>query len=222
MTAGKFITFEGGEGAGKTTQSLALQDALARAGIDAVITREPGGTPYGEEVRSFLLHGGARTNPGTALAETLLFFSARADHVERVIRPALAAGKWVICDRFTDSTRAYQGAASGVDGDFIRALDRLVVAETQPALTLILDLPAATGLARADTRRRAASGTQSKDTFEARDLAFHERLRNGFLAIARSEPGRCAVVDADALPADVTRSVLAAVTARLGVRLGGA
>ncbi len=220
MTIGKFITFEGGEGAGKSTQATALQVALDQRGIRAIITREPGGTGYGEQVRAFLLHGGGRSHPGTPLAETLLFFSARADHVDRVIRPALAAGNWVICDRFTDSTRAYQGAASGVAADLILALDRLVVGATQPDLTLVIDLAATAGLARADSRRQSTSGahdTASKDTFEARDLAFHERLRAGFLAIARAEPQRCVVIDGAQAQADVARDIAAAVADRLGV-----
>ena len=220
MTA-RFITFEGGEGAGKTTQALALKTALASVGIASVVTREPGGTAYAEEVRNFLLHGGGRTHAGTALAETLLFFSARADHVERVIRPALAAGTWVICDRFTDSTRAYQGAASGLTDDLIVSLDTLVVGATQPDLTLIMDLAPQIGLQRADVRRGEASGSQ-KDTFEARHVAFHERLREGFLAIARAEAKRCVVIDADRPAAAVTQSLLRLVAQRFGLPLGGA
>lgn len=213
MARGRFITLEGGEGVGKSTQAALLQAGLKQRGIDAVITREPGGTPFAEAVRDFILRG-SRDTPGTPLAETMMFFAARADHVSRLIAPALATGRWVICDRFTDSTRAYQGAASGLADDAILAIDRIAVGATQPDLTIMMDLPAGDGLRRADIRR---GDDEARDTFEARTLAFHERIRAGFLDIARREPVRCAVVDAAGAPDAVARAIWAAVCERLGV-----
>lgn len=216
MAKGKFITLEGGEGVGKSTQAALLQAALKRRGIEAVITREPGGTPFAEAVRDFILHG-SRSTPATPLAETLMFFAARADHVSELIAPALAAGRWVICDRFTDSTRAYQGAASGINDEVILAIDRIAVGVVQPDLTIVLDLAADAGLRRADVRRTAGGAGAARDTFEARTIAFHERIRDGFLNIAKREPQRCAVVDASKTPDDVGAEIWAAVSARLGV-----
>lgn len=216
MAQGKFITLEGGEGVGKSTQAALLRTALEARGVEAVITREPGGTAFAEAVRDFILHG-SRSTPATPLAETLMFFAARADHVSQLIAPALAAGKWVICDRFTDSTRAYQGAASGVGDDVILAIDRIAVGTTQPDLTIVLDLPADAGLRRADARRTAGGADAARDTFEARTIAFHERIRAGFLAIAKREAQRCAVIDASRTPDEVGTDVWAVVRARLGV-----
>ena len=200
MSRGKFITFEGGEGSGKSTQALHLQALLAKQGIATLFSREPGGTPFAEAVRDFLLFGAARTAPGTPVSEALLFYSARADHVERKIRPALQEGTWVVCDRFSDSTRAYQGAAGGVPAATLRELERIVLGDLAPDLTFVLDLPAEIGLRRAEARRLRELSPQSKtlerDLFEDRDLHFHEKLRRGFLSIARAEPERCVVIDA--------------------------
>lgn len=189
MVAGRFITFEGGEGSGKSTQARRLAERLGERGIDVVATREPGGSPFAEEIRALLL--GGKLAPHPALAEALLFCAARADHLQATIRPALAAGKWVICDRFADSTRVYQGAAGGVADATLRALEDIVIGETRPQLTILLDLEPAAGLARAKARHTAAS----EDPFERRLLEFHERLRAGYLAIATAEPERCVVVD---------------------------
>jgi dTMP kinase len=207
VNRGLFITFEGGEGAGKSTQARRLADRLRGQGREVVLTREPGGSPGAEALRALLVEGDAdRWSP---LSETLLMYAARADHLERSIRPALARGAWVICDRFLDSTRAYQGA--GAPAGLISALERSVVAADVPDLTLIFDLPVETGLARAGTR----AGGEAR--FEAKGLAFHRGLRTAFLDIARSEPERCAVVDA-ALDAEaVAEAVWSVVAARLPV-----
>lgn len=194
MASGRFITFEGGEGSGKSTQAQLLADRLRAAGIDVLLTREPGGSPFAEQVRSLILD--PKTAPHSALSEALLFYAARADHLDKTIRPALAAGRWVICDRFSDSTRVYQSIAGGVDAAVVEALDRLVVTPTRPDLTFILDLPASTGLTRANRRRHAGQPEGAEpDPYEKRDLAFHERLRAGYLAIARAEPQRCILID---------------------------
>lgn len=200
MSRGKFITFEGGEGSGKSTQALQLQSFLNGKGIPSVFSREPGGTPFAEAVRNFLLFGAARTSPGTPFSEALLFYSARADHVERKIRPALHEGTWVVCDRFSDSTRAYQGAAGGVPAATLLELERIVLGGLVPDLTFVLDLPAEIGLMRAEARRlrelSPQSDTPERDLFEDRDIHFHERLRLGFQRIAQAEPERCVVIDA--------------------------
>ncbi len=207
---GRFVTLEGGEGAGKSTQVARLVDALGARGIRAIATREPGGSPRAEEIRSVILSGAAsRLGP---LAEALLFSAARADHLAATIRPALARGDWVICDRFADSTRAYQGAAGGLDPAVISALERIVVGDTMPDLTIILDIPAAAGLQRAARRRGAG---EEVDRFESETMAFHEALRQGFLAIARRAPDRCVVIDATADPDTVARGIWAALEGRL-------
>ena len=209
VTRGIFITFEGGEGAGKSTQLRRLTDHLAASGREVVTTREPGGSEGAEAVRVLLVEGAAdRWSP---ISETLLLYAARADHVERLIRPALKRGAIVVCDRFADSTRAYQGAAGGVSPDFIDALEREVLGETRPDLTLILDLPAERGLERAAGR----GGAEAR--FESKGLAFHQRLRDGFLAVAKAEPERCVVIDADQDLDRVAAAIEAAVTARLGL-----
>lgn len=193
MAAGRFITFEGGEGSGKSTQARRLAERLRETGIDVLLTREPGGSPFAEQIRGLLLGGTLAPHP--PIAEALLFFAARADHLETTIRPALAAGRWVICDRFADSTRAYQGAAGGVPAASLDMLERLVIGASAPDATFILDIDARTGLARATRRRAAIEGTEI-DPFESRALAFHERLRQGYLAIAAAEPRRCVLIDA--------------------------
>ena len=190
---GAFITFEGGEGAGKSTQVARLAAPLrARSGRGVCVTREPGGSARAEAVRAALLGGVAK--PYGPFAEALLFSAARIDHLDRLIRPALHRGETVLCDRFIDSTRAYQGAAGGLDPGTIAALERVVVGPTRPDLTLILDLAPEAGLARA--AGRGARTGQGVDRFEAEALDFHVRLREAFLAIARAEPERCAVIDA--------------------------
>jgi dTMP kinase len=190
---GRFITFEGGEGAGKSTQIERLLRRLGESGVEAIATREPGGSPKAERIRQSVLAGAAK--PFGPLAEAILFAAARLDHLEETIRPALARGAYVLCDRFTDSTRAYQGALGNVAPEVIRALERATLGDTRPDLTIILDLPAEVGLARAAERRRV--GGQKADRFELEASSFHEKLREAFLRIARDEPVRCVVVDAD-------------------------
>jgi dTMP kinase len=209
--AGRFITFEGGEGAGKTTHVRLLAEALRAAGLGVVETREPGGSPGAEEIRELLIHG--EVARWDAMTEALLHFAARRDHVTRVIQPALASGDWVLSDRFADSTMAYQGYGHGLGRAVIEQLYALTVGDLAPDLTVILDLPVAEGLRRAETRK--GGGTR----YERMDRAFHERLRAGFLEIARRAPGRCLVVDAS-LPVDaVHQAVRQAVESRLGVDL---
>ena len=209
--AGRFITVEGGEGAGKSTQIRRLAAWLDGRGVETVATREPGGTPGAEAIRALLVTGD--TDRWDAAAEALLVTAARRDHAEKLIRPALARDAWVLCDRFADSTLAYQGYAGGLPLDGLTALARFAVGDLTPDLTVILDLPAEAGLARAG--RRMAAGPEAETRFEGRDLRFHEAVRDGFLDIARREPTRCVVVDATA-PADaVARQIAAAVESRL-------
>jgi dTMP kinase len=211
MPHGIFITFEGGEGGGKSTQAARLARHLEERGRRVVLTREPGGTPEGEAIRSLLVTGDQRRF--TPLSEALLNNAQRLEHLERVIRPALASGSVVISDRFMDSTRIYQGVVGGVDAKLIAVLEDAVVGETRPDLTLILDVPTQTGLARARARQGQA------DRFESRDLAFHEALRAGFLAIAAREPERCAVFDTSRDKEEVFAAIVAEVGSRLGDRL---
>ncbi|KAA2241117.1 dTMP kinase [Salinarimonas soli] len=211
---GLFITLEGGEGAGKSTQVERLSRRLRDSGRETVVTREPGGSPRAELIRASILAGeGKAFGP---LAEALMFSAARADHVETVIRPALARGAVVLCDRFADSTRAYQGSRGEVDEATLRALERVVVGATKPNLTLILDLPADIGLTRAAARRR--EGRQAADRFEQEDIDFHARLREAFLAIARAEPERCAVIDARGEPGQVADEIWRTIRERVGVK----
>jgi len=204
---GRFITFEGGEGVGKSTQVERLKRRLEAEGFEVVATREPGGSPKAERIREVLLSGDAkRFGP---LGEAILFFAARADHLDQRIRPALERGAFVLCDRFADSTRAYQGVAGKVDADLLRTLERLIVGDTKPDLTLILDLPVAEGLKRVRTRGG------EPDRFESEGLVFHERLRRAFLGIAEVEPQRCVVIDANRPEDDVAADVLRAVQERL-------
>jgi dTMP kinase len=207
VSRARFITFEGGEGTGKSTQVARLVERLRGRGLEVVQTREPGGSPGGEEIRNLALNG----DPGrwSPMTETLLMFAARGDHLERTIRPALAAGRWVICDRFADSSRAYQGVGGGAPADFIEALDAAIVGPTQPDLTLVFDLPVEIGLERAFGRGLFET------RFESKGLDFHQRLRRGFLEIADRHADRCVVVDASGDPAAVEARVWAAVGARL-------
>jgi dTMP kinase len=208
---GRFITLEGGEGVGKSTQAQLLAERLAGLGIDVVKTREPGGSPGAEIVRDIVLSGLAK--PFGPQAETLLFAAARRDHVESLIRPALAADKWVICDRFIDSTRVYQGILGKAGRPLVRALERITVGDAMPDLTVILDLPADVGLARARARR----GGDAPDRFEGEDLGFHKRLNAAFREIAAEEPGRCVVIDANRPAEAVAADIWAKVADRFGL-----
>ena len=207
---GRFITLEGGEGAGKTTQSRRLAKALEDAGHFVLATREPGGAPGAEDIRELLVRG--HTDRWEPLTEALLHYAARHEHVRKGVLPALAAGRWVVCDRFADSTMAYQGHGLALGRQRIETLHRLVLDGMAPDLTLILDLPVDTGL------RRATKGADgAEDRYERMDREFHQRLRAGFLDIAAREPDRCVVVDADRDPDTVHAGVRAAVAERLGV-----
>jgi dTMP kinase len=210
---GRFITLEGGEGAGKTTQARLLAEAIRAAGLEAVETREPGGEAGAEAIRGLLVTG----EPGRwePLAETLLHYAARVQHVARVIRPALERGAWVVSDRFADSTAVYQGDGQGVEAAAIAAIHRATLGDVAPDLTLILDLPVEQGLARAAAR-------SARNRYERFDHAFHARIREGFLRRAASEPKRCVVIDA-ARPAEaVAAAIRAAVAERLGLVLPAA
>ena len=212
MAKGFFITFEGGEGAGKSTQIERLAKRLRAKKYDVVVTREPGGSPGAEAVRHVLLSGAAEAF-GPKM-EALLFAAARSDHVEQLIRPAMARGAIVLCDRFLDSSRVYQGVSGGLDPAFMAALERVAINGMMPDLTLILDLDPAEGLKRATTRR----GGESADRFEKETLEVHRRRRQAFLDIAAAEPERCVVIDASADPGTVEDAVTAAVFTALAER----
>lgn len=202
MSAGRFITLEGIEGAGKSTVARSLATELGKWGIEVVLTREPGGTPLAERLRELVLaRGGENVD---AVAELLIMFAARSLHLENLIRPALAAGRWVICDRFTDATRAYQGGGRGLDPALIETLARAVQQGLEPDRTLLMDIPVEAGLARVARR-----GTGS-DRFEAEAQCFFSRVRSAYLDIARSEPGRCRVIDAQQEPGRVLAAAFAA------------
>ncbi len=204
---GRFITLEGGEGTGKSTQVARLAERLRSTGREVIVTREPGGTPGAEAIRALLVQG--EVDRWDALSETLLLNAARHDHVERVIRPALARGAWVVCDRYVDSTLVYQGIAKGLDVELLVRLHEQATGPLWPDLTLVLDVPAAIGLARAASRR----GDETR--FEAHDAAFHERLRAGFLDLAARYAGRCAVIDAIVDVDAVSAAIWQAVAGRL-------
>ncbi|MFM9862647.1 MAG: dTMP kinase [Micropepsaceae bacterium] len=209
MSRGRFITFEGGEGTGKSTQVRLLAQHLMKGGSDMVQTREPGGSPSAEDIRALLVTGAAdRWSP---LAETLLFYAARVEHWRQVIDPALARGAHVICDRFADSTMAYQCYAGGLDKRVVQELHRLAMGNAEPDLTLVLDLPVDEGLKRAASRRDAET------RFERKGRAFHERLRDGFLEIARGAPKRCVIIDAAQSIDNVHEAVRAAISTRLSL-----
>jgi len=209
--AGRFITFEGGEGAGKSTQIARLKDRLEKLGHPTLVTREPGGSPLAEEIRAFILTG--RAKPLGPFAEALMFAAARIDHLDKTIVPALKNGTTVLCDRFADSTRAYQGSSGTIDSSLIDDLERVTLAGTKPDLTLILDLPAETGLARAGERR--AQKGEGIDRFEDEDLSFHQALRQAFLAIAKAAPQRCVVINADQLADEVEAAIWATLRERI-------
>ncbi len=217
MPRGRFITIEGGEGAGKSTQVPLLMAALERAGVAASATREPGGSPGAEAIRRLLLEG--ESERWDAPGEALLLVAARRDHVAKLIEPALARGIWVVCDRFANSTLAYQGYGRGLKPEDLAALHRFALGDFAPDLTVILDLPVETGLAR--IAARIAARATAADRFERLDRAFHDRLRDGFHRIAAAEPGRCVLVDAAGNPQSVHRAVLDLVGQRLGVTWRG-
>ncbi|MGV1904875.1 dTMP kinase [Agrobacterium cavarae] len=203
---GLFISFEGGEGAGKSTQIRILAETLRSRGLEVVVTREPGGSPGAEAIRHVLLSGAAEAF-GVRM-EAMLFAAARNDHVEEVIRPALESGAVVLCDRFLDSSRVYQGTTGNLETDFIETLQRIAVDGTMPDLTLIFDIPAVDGLARA--RKRADDGA-APDRFEKEELETHEKRREAYLDIALNEPRRCRIVDAKQPQERVTEDVLSMV-----------
>lgn len=208
---GKFITLEGGEGTGKSTQARLLQSALQQRGLEVVLTREPGGAPGAEFIRKLLVEGDAAR--WDAMSEALLLFAARRVHLRETIVPALDRGDWVICDRFTDSTFAYQGDAGGLGRATIERLAAIALDADSPVpdVTLVLDIPVAQGLARAQARGDV------ENRFESLGTAFHQRLRDSFLQIARREPARCILIDAAPAPEAVARAIIAALTSRLGI-----
>ena len=205
---GRFISFEGGEGSGKSTQIRILAEHLDAAKLRAIVTREPGGSPGAEIIRHLLLSGmGKLLGPD---AETLLFAAARDDHVRTVIKPALNQGVWVLCDRFSDSTRAYQGSLGKVAPEIMNAMERVTIGDLKPDLTFILDVPVEVGLQRAAARR----GAGAPDRFEAEDVKFHQQLRDAYQQIAAGEPQRCVLIDANADANTVAESVWAALRDR--------
>jgi len=206
MNAGRFITLEGGEGVGKSTLARALGEVLRAQGKDVVLTREPGGAPGADTIRSLLVSG--ENGRWNALEEALLFTAARANHLRITILPALTRGAWVICDRYTDSTRAYQAAAGDVSSETLNALQAIIAAPT-PDLTLMLDIDPMIGLAR------SKSASLGEDRFEKRGASFHARVRQAFLDIAKAEPARCALIDAGQSPEAVREAALAILRERL-------
>ncbi|MFT4121531.1 dTMP kinase [Bradyrhizobium sp.] len=206
---GRFITFEGGEGTGKSTQIKKLADRLNAARLQTLVTREPGGSPGAEIMRHLVLSGmGKLLGPE---AETLLFAAARDDHVRTVIEPSLSRGTWVLCDRFADSTRAYQGALGSVPAGLINAMQRVTIGDLKPDLTIILDLPVEIGLQRAAARR----GSGPPDRFEGENLRFHQGLRDAYRKIAADDPARCVLIDANSDPDTVAGRIWMAVCDRL-------
>lgn len=203
----RFITFEGGEGAGKSTQIRLLAETLRQAGKVVEITREPGGTEGAEQIRSLLVEGGA--GRWQVETEALLHFAARAEHLARVIRPALDAGKWVLCDRFADSTLAYQGYGQGLDLDWLWTLRRHIVGATEPGLTIMMDLAVEKGLARAETEQR----------YERMGIDFHRRLAEGFRQLAAADPARCRLVDAARERGVIATEIVGLIGSRFGVSL---
>lgn len=206
---GRFITFEGGEGTGKSTHAELLAQKLRALGIAVELTREPGGSPGAEIIRHVLLSGAAK--PLGTTVEAILFAAARDDHVRNMIMPALNQGRWVICDRFTDSTRVYQGELGGVDDKVLRALERVTVGELKPDLTFVLDTPVEVGMSRAEQRR----GDNAGDRFESESKDFHQKLRDAFRMLAMIEPNRCVLIDASGTCNDVAEQIWAVVNKRL-------
>jgi len=211
MSDAKFITFEGGEGGGKSTQVKLLARSLENAGLNAVLTREPGGAPEAEEIRNLLVSGAVeRWQP---MSEVFLHYAARIEHVTRTVKPALAQGNWVISDRFADSTMAYQGYGHNLNRDDLKRLYRLALGDFRPGLTLILDLPVEAGLARAGQRG------DSEDRYERMGNGFHQRLRDGFLEIAKADPARCRIIDASDSIDGVHEQIISQVNCRFGLSL---
>jgi dTMP kinase len=205
---GRFVTFEGGEGSGKSTQIKTLAQRLAATKLRAIVTREPGGSPGAEIIRHVVLSGmGKLLGPD---AETLLFAAARDDHVRTVIKPALNQGIWVLCDRFADSTRVYQGRLGNVAPSVLNAMERVTIGDLKPDLTIILDVPVEIGMQRAAKRR----GSAAPDRFEAEDVKFHQELRDAYRQIAAAEPQRCVLIDTTAEPATVAANIWAALRDR--------
>ncbi|WP_321489661.1 dTMP kinase [uncultured Hyphomonas sp.] len=215
MTEGRFITLEGGEGTGKSTLLAALRGKLEAAGYSVVVTREPGGTELAETIRNLVLHP-PEGQVWSSMAVALLMNAARTDHLEKMIRPAITAGTWVLCDRFADSTRVYQSVQKGVSVEVLKMLERSVLGDTRPDLTLVLDAPVELAASR-----RAERGGQV-DAFEMRDQAFHEAVRQAFLDVAKDEPSRCAVLDASRTAEDVATQAWKAIESRLFVEKQGA
>ena len=209
MSDGKFITFEGGEGAGKSTQVRLLADCLRHTGISVTETREPGGSPGAEAIRGLLVTGG--TDRWSGSAEALLNYAARRDHMDRTILPALADGEWVICDRFADSTMAYQGYGHQLGQEWVSGLHQLVMADFKPDLTFVFDITPDQGLKRANSR------SDTEDRYERMNSEFHDRLRDGFLKIAAAEPERCVVLDASGTVEDIQAEIITIVSERLGL-----
>jgi dTMP kinase len=205
---GRFISFEGGEGSGKSTQIKKLAERLEAARVRSIITREPGGSPGAEVMRHLILSGMGKLLG--AEAETLLFAAARDEHVRTVIQPALNQGTWVLCDRFSDSTRVYQGRVGHVAPGLLNAMERVTIGDLKPDLTIILDIPVEVGLKRAAARR----GDATPDRFESEDIKFHQNLREAYREIAASEPKRCVLVDANADTSTVAASIWAALRER--------
>lgn len=208
---GRFITFEGGEGSGKSTQIKRLAESLDKLHIRAIVTREPGGSPGAEIIRHVVLAGmGKLLGPD---AEALLFAAARDDHVSSVIAPALAHGTWVLCDRFADSTRVYQGKVGKVDMTFLDALQRATIGDLKPDLTFVLDVPAEVGMQRATERR----GNGAADRFESENVTFHRKLRDAYREIAAADPRRCVLIDATQSVDQVAAQIWAGVRERLPI-----
>lgn len=220
VARGVFITFEGGEGAGKSTQIARLAEALHEMGREVVLTREPGGSPGAEAIRHVILSGAAE--PFGPAMEAILFAAARADHIDQVIGPAIARGDIVLCDRFVDSSRVYQGVTGELEPSFMQALETVTVAATMPDLTIILDLDPKEGMRRANMRR----GDEIADRFEKETLDIQRRRREAFLEIARNEPKRCVVIDAarspDEVAADIVQAVLEVLKPQPVARKSGA
>lgn len=215
MTRGTFITFEGGEGAGKSTQIIQLAEMLRKQGRTVIVTREPGGSPGAEAIRHVLLSGAAE--PFGPAMEAILFAAARSDHVEQVIRPAVERGDVVLCDRFMDSSRVYQGVTGNLPRDFMESLEAVTVNALLPDLTIILDVDPEEGLRRATARR----GDETADRYEKETLEVHRRRRKAFLDIAKAEPDRCVVIDATQSPKKVSKQIASIVTDRIQ-KVGGA
>jgi dTMP kinase len=208
---GRFITFEGGEGSGKSTQIKTIAERLKAAKLRSIVTREPGGSPGAEIIRHLVLSGMGKLLGSEA--ETLLFAAARDDHVRTVIEPALNQGIWVLCDRFSDSTRAYQGSLGKVSPEILNAMERVTIGDLKPDLTIILDVPVEVGTRRAKARR----GAGSPDRFEAEGFRFHQELREAYRRIAADEPQRCVLIDATAEPALVAEKIWTALRDRFFV-----